>query len=120
MSPLGASPLLDPFPVVRIKGALIRDGARMTLFRIRAPFGSAVSLRCTGRACPRHRWSPGIGRIRTLERYLPAGTKIVVRISRTGRVGKYVRIVIRDGKAPARRDACLEPGRTAPSDCPAE
>lgn len=116
---LGGARLLDPFPVVRIKGALIRDGARVTLFSVRAPFGSTVDLRCTGRRCPHRRWATSVGRVRRLERYLPAGTKIVVRVSRIGRIGKYARIVIRDGKAPARRDACLLPGRTAPSACPA-
>src|SRR5829696_7007908 len=82
VSPLVGYKLLAPFPVVRIKGALVRRGARVTLLKVAAPSGSAVALRCSGRRCPRRRWSSGIGRIRPLERYLPAGTRIVVLVTR--------------------------------------
>ena len=60
----------------------------------------------------------GAGRIRALERYLPARTRVTIRVTKAGFIGKYVRITIRDGRAPARRDACLLPGRKRPRSCP--
>ena len=53
-----------------------------------------------------------------LERFLRAGTRVTIRVSEPGAIGKYVRFVIRDGSAPKRRDACLAPGGTEPVSCP--
>lgn len=109
---------MRPCPVIRIKGFLVPGGARVTLLRVSAPRGSEVVVRCKGSGCPLRRRSVGVGRIRGLERFLHAGTRIMIRVSRPGFVGKYVRIVIRDGIAPTRRDACLLPGRAKPASCP--
>jgi hypothetical protein len=54
-----------------------------------------------------------------LERFLRAGTRVTIRISKANAIGKYVRLTIRDGSAPKRRDACLLPGEGAPVACPA-
>jgi len=111
--------LMDPFPVVRIRGVIAPRGARVSLLQVRGPFGATVSVRCEGRGCPRGRWSRGLGRIETLERFLRAGIRITIRVVRPGTIGKYVRFVIREGKAPYRRDACLLPGAEVPVKCPA-
>ena len=111
-------PLLRPFPVVRIKGTLVAGGARVSLLRVRAPSAAIVDVRCAGAGCRLRRRTSGSGRIRPLERFLRAGTRITIRVSEPHRVGKYVRILIRDGSPPRRRDACLLPGGPAPAGCP--
>jgi hypothetical protein len=110
--------LLRPFPVVRIKGRLLGGGALVTLLRVRAPSTATVDVRCNGPRCRLRRRSFGSGHITALERFLRAGTRITIRVSKPNAVGKYVRLVIRDGAAPHRRDACLIPGSGKPAECP--
>ena len=113
-----ARPLfLRPFPVVRIRGSVAARGARITLLKVTAGRNVRVQVRCQGRGCPIRRRSRKAGRIRSLERYLPAGTRITIRVRRPGYIGKYARIVIRRGGPPFRRDACLLPGNSRPIDC---
>lgn len=118
----GVPPLpryLRPFPAVRMKGLLVPGGARMTLLRVTAPRGSKVGVVCKGAGCPLRRRSVATGRIGALERrFLPAGMRITIRVRKPGLIGKHVRIVIRDGRVPARRDACLVPGDNRPDACP--
>jgi len=110
---------LRPFPVVRIRGYVAPRGARVTLLKVAAPSRVTVLLRCEGRGCPvTRRRSRTPGRIRALERFLPAGTRITIRVIRPGYIGKYVRIRIRAGGPPSRRDACLMPGSTRAVTCP--
>jgi len=109
---------LRPFPVVRIKGSLVPGGARITLLRVRAPSRATVVVRCDGRGCDLRRRSVGSGRIAPLERFLRAGTRITIRVSLGDSLGKYVRLLIRDGRAPKRRDACLIPGSSKRAQCP--
>jgi hypothetical protein len=109
---------LRPFPVVRIKGTLVRGGARVSLLKVTAPRGVRVGVTCRKRGCDVRRRLSGSGRIRALERFLRARTRITIRVSRPGMIGKYVRVVIRDGSAPKRHDACLLPGSTTPAPCP--
>jgi hypothetical protein len=112
------APLLRPFPVVRVKGTLLRGGALISLLRVRAPARAAVEVRCNGPRCRvRHR-SFGGGRIPALERFLRARTRITIRVSKPNSVGKYVRLVIRNGTTPKRRDACLMPPSGKPVECP--
>jgi hypothetical protein len=109
---------LRPFPVVRVKGFLVPGGARFSLVQIKAPRRSKVTVRCRKYACPVSRRPLRVGRIRALERFLPAGARITIRVRKPGMIGKYVRVVIRDGSPPKRRDACLLPGKTRPAACP--
>jgi hypothetical protein len=120
MTALDAAPLvlLRPFPVVRVKGTLVRGGARITLLRVRAPSTATVDVRCGGPGCRVRRRTFGTGRIKALERFLPAGARITIRVFKTGAVGKYVRLVIREGSAPQRRDACLVARSAKPAECP--
>jgi len=110
---------LRPFPVVRIKGVLTADGAQITLLSVRAPRGVTIAVRCRGRGCPRKAFTapPGARRLRLFERALPAGTRLTLRITRRGFVGKYTSFVIRRGAAPTRRDRCLRPGSAKPERC---
>jgi hypothetical protein len=109
---------LRPFPVVRMRGRLAPAGAQVTLLRVTAPRGSVVRVRCAGAGCPLRRQSVGRGRIRALERFLAAGVRITIRIWKPDRIGKHVRIVIRNGRVPARHDACILPGEDKPGSCP--
>jgi hypothetical protein len=109
---------LRPFPVVRIKGTLYDGGALVTLLRVTAPLTSKVRVSCAGASCPVKRLGRRAGRLRAFERFLAAGTRIVIRVSRPGLVGKHVRIRIRDGKRPARRDSCVLPGSARAAPCP--
>jgi hypothetical protein len=121
-APVGSAietpPFLRPFPVVRVRGALVRGGARISLLRVRAPSAATVDARCDGPRCHLRRRSSGGGRIAALERFLRAGTRITIRVFTPDSIGKYVRLVIRDGAAPARRDACLLPGSLRAAECP--
>jgi len=108
---------LLPFPVVRVKGYILSHGSRIVRWSVTAPPGAAVDVRCRGPRCPLRRRSFKPGRIRPLQRYLAAGVAITVRVTKRGFIGKYTRVVIRSGKAPKRRDACLFPGHTRPQTC---
>jgi hypothetical protein len=94
------------------------NGAKITLLKVTAGRNVRVQVRCQGRGCPIQRRSRTAGRIRALERYLAAGTRITIRVRRPGYIGKYARIVIRGGGPPSRRDACLLPGNSRPVVCP--
>jgi len=111
-------PYLNPFPVLRVRGVVAARGARINLLRVTAPRDATVRVHCAGDRCPLKRRTRHSGRIRALERFLPAGLRITVRVQSPGHVGKYVRLVIRAGKPPARRDACALPGRMRAVRCP--
>jgi hypothetical protein len=113
----GGPRLLRPFPVVRVAGYVRSHGSRIVLFSVKAPRGAKIDVRCKGPRCPlRHRtFRPG--RIKPLERYLPAGMAITIRVTRPGFIGKYTHVVIRSRKRPRRQDACVLPGDTRPRPC---
>jgi hypothetical protein len=119
LTPVLASPYLSPFPVVRIKGASVDGGAIIQLLRVTAPRRAVVNVACAGARCPLRRLTLRTGRIRPLERFLPAGLAITIRVTRAGYIGKYVRFIVRSHAVPERRDACLLPGSTRPRRCPA-
>jgi hypothetical protein len=104
--------MMSPAPIVRIRGRLTRSGARITLLTVRAPRGASITLRCLGRGCPAQRWArtAALTRIKRFEGTLRAGTKLVITVTKPGRIGKRTTIVIRRGKAPRRADRCLAPG----------
>lgn len=113
--------MMDPAPVVRIRGRLTRSGARITLLTVRAPRGARIGLRCIGDGCPARRWAgtASLTRIARFQAALPAGTRLVISVTKAGRIGKHTTIVIRRGQAPLRRDRCLMPGSRKPVRCAA-
>ena len=113
-----SSTYLRPYPVVRVKGTLVPGGAHISLLRVRAPATATVDVRCDGPGCKLHRRSSGGRRVKSLERFLRARVRVTIRVTKRGTVGKYVRLVIRDGRAPKRRDACLVAGDRRPAPCP--
>lgn len=116
----GAMAILSPFPIVRLRGAVTRTGARIELLAVQAPRGSRVAVRCLGRSCPTRRASAAAGRglrFKRFQRHLRAGVVLEVRVTRRGMIGKYVRFTIRQGKSPLRRDMCLKSNSTRPVRC---
>jgi hypothetical protein len=117
-------PLLRPFPVVRLRGTLTRNGARVRLLSVQAPRGARATVRCTGRSCGKRRSqalrarSSRSLRFTRYHRYMRAGTMLQVFVSKPGTIGKYVRFTIRKGKPPARRDSCVVATSRTPSRCP--
>ena len=114
--------LLRPFPTIVVAGVVTPSGSAFREFSIRGPRTATVRIRCRGRSCPyrsrRFRPRKRRVRVRSLQRRLRAGTRIVVIVGRRGYIGKYSRFRIRAGRVPARRDACLRPGARRPSRCP--
>lgn len=113
------SRLMAPFPTVGMRGLVIGDGARISLFRVDAPPGAQVKIRCRGPGCPPARAVPArMRRYRRFERELAAGAVIEVFVTKPGTIGKYTRFTIRSGQPPQRTDLCLFPGRKRPKMCP--
>jgi hypothetical protein len=120
-TPAPAPTMMKPFPVVRIRGSLTRTGAKVSLLTVKAPKGSAISLRCFGRSCPKRKWAhaASVTRIFAFQKRLRAGTRIVITVTRPNRIGKHTTFVIRKGKPPKRVDRCLYPGQKKPTTCAA-
>lgn len=115
--------LLSPFPVVIFSGELETNGrTRVKRLSVRAPQLADVAVRCRGKSCPfkeralaveSHRVSfPG------LERSLQSGVVIEIFVTDPDKVGKFTRFKLRKGKAPKRKDRCLEGERRRPIPCP--
>lgn len=114
---------LDPFPVVIVAGQQGKRATRVSELTVKGPRGARVVVRCLGVACPMRRAATTIRRsgrvrLRKAQRIYRAGLRIEVRVTRAERVGKYTRIRFRRKLAPARSDACLQPGEREPSPCP--
>jgi PKD repeat protein len=114
--------LMTPFPIVRLAGELVRDGARILTLSVRAPAGAQVLVRCRGGSCPAPRLKKLARRkpvrFRALERYLPAGSILEVLVRRSGQIGKYTKFRVRRNRRPRRIDACVLPNATKAVRCP--
>jgi len=130
----GAAPagpaLMTPFPLVRLAGLIYPRSVRIRVLSVRAPVGARISVRCRGRSCPvrstvrlvrakgsRTAATMAFGRLQN--RRLTSGTRLEIRVTSAGRIGKYTSFRFRAGAAPRRVDRCLIPGRSAPAPCPA-
>jgi hypothetical protein len=119
---------MTPFPLVRLAGLVYASSVKVTVLSVRAPVGARVTITCRGSSCPLRRSARRIaakgGRTvqtitfsRLRNQRLRPGTVLEVRVTRAGRIGKYVRFTFVKARAPKRSDRCLTPGRTAPSAC---
>jgi Bacterial Ig-like domain len=123
-----ATPLMQPFPVVRIAGSYDASGIKLRLLRVQQmPAGARVTVRCKGRGCPLKSSSrlavptkQGVAQIefKRFERSLPAGVSLEVLVSKAGEIGKYTRLRVRRAKLPERVDMCLDPAGVKPLACP--
>lgn len=129
---VAAKPLqfLSPFPLVQVSGKLTGSGVEITRLVVRAPAGAQVEVRCKGHGCKRRRETrlatprPGakagsfrLLRFRRFERALHAHAVLEVFVTNPPTIGKYMRITVRKGLAPLRRDLCILPGAKLPSRC---
>jgi hypothetical protein len=114
--------LMSPFPVIRIAGTVLPRGALIDVLSVRAPRGSRIRVRCTGRGCPVASMvttsATRLVRLRRFERRLRAGIRIKLFVRRENRIGKYTSFLIRAGARPKRVDLCLFPARRTPGRCP--
>jgi IPT/TIG domain len=119
--------LMQPFPVVRIVGTYHRFGVTLSLLTVEAPADTKITVQCKGHRCPlkslRHAVAAtrhGLATVafRRLERHLPAGVRLIIRIFAPDKIGKYTRFVIRRGEPPKRVDACVGPTGGKPIACP--
>ena len=122
-------PLMRPFPAVRI--VTTRSGGRLRLkaLTVEAPAGSTVTVACIGKGCPVRSLSRVVLRPKgktsglpsvtfpRLQRALPAGTALEIRVTQAGKVGKFTRFAIRKGKLPLRADACVNATEPKPVPC---
>jgi hypothetical protein len=119
--------VLQPFPLVRIAGIVRNSGIRVRLLAVEAGAGARSTVTCNGRGCPvraQTRVAPSVtrGRVwvrfRGLERFLPAGVGLEIRVTKAQKIGSYTRFVIRRHRLPTRLDTCLDPGGIKPITCP--
>jgi hypothetical protein len=112
---------ITPFPVIRIAGRF--KGKRTTLTRVsvKTPRGTRVRIRCSGHSCPfkRKAVAAKLITLRSLRRTYRPKTTIEIRVTQAHKIGKFMRLRTRRGKAPVRLDRCLKPGKTKPVRCPA-
>jgi hypothetical protein len=114
---------IDPFPVVRMVGAITARGTKIREFVVRAPAGARIKIRCRGRGCPAAKRKRTADASRTVRvrrfarRLLRPGTVVEIWVTKAGEIGKYTRFRIRSGKPPTRIDRCLAPGATRPTRC---
>jgi len=114
---------LSPFPRLVVGGRVAKAVTTVSSFRVtRVPRGSVVNLTCSGRGCPFRRQKVKTRRSTTvrvakLERQLRSGMVIILTVRRGPTLGKYTRLRIRSGAAPARVDRCVRPGSSKPVGC---
>jgi hypothetical protein len=119
--------LMRPFPIVRITATRVSSGVRLKLLSVQASSAARITIACRGHGCTvkSQTRSASTGKVRSvsvefrrLERFLPAGVTLEVRVFKAGVIGKYTRFTIRRGRSPSRFDSCLGPAGIKPMTCP--
>ena len=100
-----------------LRSSRTRAGARLRTLTVAAPPGATVKVRCKGSGCKiRAQTLRSKGkalRLTRFQRSYKAGAVIEVFVTKSGTVGRYVRIKVRKGKAPLRTDLCVRSGRAS-------
>jgi PKD repeat protein len=113
---------LRPPPDVAFTAAILPNGVRVQTLGIRAPAKALIRVRCRGRTCgvkQRRKRSKGRAvRFKTYERFLHAGVRVEIFVSKPGLIGFYRRYTIRAGKGTKRKTTCLSARRAKPIRCP--
>ena len=106
---------------VRLRAALTRRGAKLQTLAVSAERGAKLRVKCSGAGCrTRAQIIRSRGRLITFRRFQRSygtGAVIQVFVTKSGRVGRYVRVTIRKGRAPLRKDACLTGSGSRPTRC---
>jgi hypothetical protein len=90
-----------------------------------SPSDAKVTVNCKGSGCPfkTKTFTPKKKKVGLLSsfgnRKLRTGTTIVILVTASDALGKYVSYTVRKTSAPKRVRACVEPGATDPITCPA-
>jgi PKD repeat protein len=111
-----------PDVVIDINGSVTGAFTRVRLLRVQAPTGATMLVICRGKRCPKRVSKRGKGRavrFRAFERRFRAGTKLIVRTTKPGFIGRQSTWTMRSGKRPKRVNRCLVPGVTLATKCPA-
>ena len=109
---------------VTLFGNLTRTGARFKRLVVRTPAKATVKIKCKGRGCPKGTTKKRTAKTRRLrfkkyERSFRAGTVITVTVTRSGYIGQYTSIKIRNKlRRYIRRDRCVFPSARKPLPCP--
>jgi hypothetical protein len=112
--------MITPFPVVRVRGFALAGGVRLSLLSVSRARPARVAISCSGPGCPMRTLAlaASVRRARAFERFLPSGTRLAIRVTMPGRIGKYTSLTIGTRRAPTRVDRCLMPGASRPVRCP--
>ena len=102
-------------PRLLARFTMSRYRTRVRLLALRSLVrGSLARVRCRGRGCPRAQAvrvkSKKALRFRRFERLLGARAMIEVVVTKPGTVGRYLRLRMRRGAAPTRRELCVPTG----------
>ena len=121
----------DPFPklsaTATIQGAFGKRAERMLGVRVTGlEGGETVRLSCRGHGCrKRIKAKVDVRRKRQvlkLDKHvkgvrLAVGSRLIVRITRDGFVGRAIQFTVRSNKPAARKDLCIAPGASSPGQC---
>jgi hypothetical protein len=106
---------------VRLGVLVSEEFTRVKRLFVRAPAGATVTVRCKAKKCPKKVVKRSKGRtirVKSFEKRLKAGTKVIVTVTKAGFIGEQATYTLRRGKAPKRVDSCLLPGAKKTSKCP--
>jgi hypothetical protein len=111
---------ITPFPVIRMRGFALAGGVRVSVLSVSRTRRARAAISCSGAGCPiRSLTLPSSAqRARAFERFLPSGTRLAIRVTMHGHIGKYTSFAIGTRRPPTRVDRCLMPGRSRPVRCP--
>jgi hypothetical protein len=114
--PKAKAGFISPSPVISLNATILSSGASVRVLRVSAPKGSLATVRCKGKGCPvkqrrKRVKKAGTVRFKTYQRFLRAGTKLEIFVTRRGTIGSYTSYKIRAGKFPVRVRRCTPPGR---------
>ena len=116
-----ARPLvLLPDVVIDINGSVTGRVTTVRLLRVHAPAGTTVLVICKGKRCPKKVSKRGRGRalrFKSVERRHRAGTKLIVKITKPGFIGRQTTFTMRSSKRPKRVNLCLLPGASKATKC---
>jgi len=121
----------DPFPklsaTATIQGVLGKRAERMLGVRVTGlEGGETVRLSCRGHGCQkRMKAKVNVRRERQvlkLDKHvkgarLAVGSRLTVRVTRNGFIGRAIRFKVRSNKPAARKDLCVAPGASKPGPC---
>ena len=119
--PKAKAGFLSPEPSVRLNGLIYSTGTRIQILGVRGPRGALVTVRCHNKGCPAPQRRKRIGkrpvRFHNFERFLRAGVRLEIYVTKKGKIGDYTRYTIRRGKVPLRRDRCVSGAKLKPIGC---